>query len=544
MADGGKPPTPEKKSWADVEEEEEAKAKAAAAAEAASSSSSNEPAVDAQAKQIEALSLSVPEEHGGSGGGGDDQGPPLLDDSDESQIQAVTSGGTVYESAAAFEDLKLTPELLKGLHDEMGFSRPSKIQAVTLPMILTPPYKDLIAQAHNGSGKTTCFVLGMLSRVDPNRKVTQAICICPTRELAQQNKSVLMRMGKFTGITCACAIPPAQKDYVPIAKMPKITDQVVIGTSGTLMKWINHKKILTNDIKILVFDEADHMLAENNGGFMMIDFLTRSGIPKIIYGLYTQLEEIHSYGYVLHLDGFRSDSERIMRDIQRSAGGCQVLLFSATFNERVKDFVTRVIKDGNQIFVKKEELTLEKVKQYKVQVPDERAKIAVIKDKIFEFGQKVGQVIIFVRTKQSTKDVHNALTLEDYVCSSIQGSLDQSEREKIIQEFKNGYTKVLISTDVLARGFDQAQVNLVINYDMPIKFGTRDEPDYEVYLHRIGRAGRFGRKGAVFNLLCGETDNTVMRKIETYFQHNVPEVRNWQSEEDFERALKDAGLVE
>jgi len=137
-----------------------------------------------------------------------------------------------------------------------------------------------------------------------------------------------------------------------------------------------------------------------------------------------------------------------------------VLLFSATFNERVKDFVTKVIKDGNQIFVKKEELTLEKVKQYKVQVPDEAAKIEVIRDKIFEFGQKVGQVIIFVRTKQSTKNVHNALTREDYVCSSIQGSLDQAEREKIIQEFKDGYTKVLISTDVLARGFDQAQVHM------------------------------------------------------------------------------------
>jgi hypothetical protein len=98
----------------------------------------------------------------------------------------VTSGGTVYESATTFEDVNLTPELLKGLHEEMGFSRPSKIQAITLPMILTPPYKDLVAQAHNGSGKTTCFVLGMLSRIDPNRKVPQAICICPTRELAQQ----------------------------------------------------------------------------------------------------------------------------------------------------------------------------------------------------------------------------------------------------------------------------------------------------------------------------------------------------------------------
>ncbi|CAN6302222.1 unnamed protein product [Urochloa humidicola] len=498
--------SPEKKSWADVEEEEEAKAKAeaataasASASAASSSSSTSEPTVEAQAKQIEALSLAPPEDDAAG-----EEAPPLLDDSDDAQIQAVTSGGTVYESATTFEDLKLSPELLKGLHDEMGFSRPSKIQAITLPMIFTSPYKDLVAQAHNGSGKTTCFVLGMLSRVDPNRRIPQAICICPTRELAQQNKAVLMRMGKFTGITCACAIPPAQKDYVPVTKMPPINDQIVIGTSGTLIKWITNKKVATREIKILVFDEADHMLAE---------------------------------------DGFRSDSERIMRDIQRSAGGCQVLLFSATFNERVKDFVTKVIKDGNQIFVKKEELTLERVKQYKVQVPDEAAKIEVIRDKIFEFGQKVGQVIIFVRTKQSTKNVHNALTREDYVCSSIQGSLDQGEREKIIQEFKDGYTKVLISTDVLARGFDQAQVNLVINYDMPIKFGTRDEPDYEVYLHRIGRAGRFGRKGAVFNLLCGETDNVVMRKIETYFQHQVPEVRNWKNEEDFETALKDAGLL-
>uniref|UniRef100_A0A453ITE0 RNA helicase n=4 Tax=Triticinae TaxID=1648030 RepID=A0A453ITE0_AEGTS len=504
---GAAKPDPEKKSWADVEEEEEAKAKAEAEAElaaaAASSCSSSsapiEPVVEAQAKQIEALSLSVPDDDGGA------EGPPLLDDSDDSQIQAVTSGGTVYESATTFEDVKLTPELLKGLHDEMGFSRPSKIQAITLPMILTPPYRDLVAQAHNGSGKTTCFVLGMLSRVDPNRKMPQAICICPTRELAQQNKSVLMRMGKFTGITCACATPPAQKDYMPISKMAPVTDQVVIGTSGTLTKWITHKKLATREIKILVFDEADHMLAE---------------------------------------EGFKTDSLRIMKDIQNSAGGCQVLLFSATFNEKVKEFVTKAIKDGNQIFVKKEDLTLEKVKQYKVRVPDEAAKIEVIRDKIFEFGQKVGQVIIFVRTRNSTKNVHNALTKEDYVCSSIQGSLDQAEREKVIQEFKDGYTKVLISTDVLARGFDQAQVNLVINYDMPIKYNTRDEPDYEVYLHRIGRAGRFGRKGAVFNLLCGQTDEVVMTKIEDYFQHKVPEVPNWKSEDNFETALKDAGLLE
>lgn len=98
----------------------------------------------------------------------------------------VVSGDTVYTSALKFEDLNLSSDLIKGLYVEMSFSRPSKIQGVTLPMILTPPYKDLVAQAHNGSGKTTCFVLGMLSRVDPNLKAPQAICICPTRELAQQ----------------------------------------------------------------------------------------------------------------------------------------------------------------------------------------------------------------------------------------------------------------------------------------------------------------------------------------------------------------------
>jgi ATP-dependent RNA helicase DDX19/DBP5 len=117
----------------------------------------------------------------------------------------------VYESATTFEDLKLSPELLKGLHDEMGFSRPSKIQAITLPMILTPPYKDLVAQAHNGSGKTTCFVLGMLSRVDPNRRTPQAICICPTRELAQQvSYHSLYLYAHISGSMiagCTCLVP-------------------------------------------------------------------------------------------------------------------------------------------------------------------------------------------------------------------------------------------------------------------------------------------------------------------------------------------------
>ncbi|XP_059595189.1 DEAD-box ATP-dependent RNA helicase 38 isoform X4 [Vitis vinifera] len=424
-----------------------------------------------------------------------------LDEPEDSSIQVVTSGDTPYTSASTFEDLNLSPELLRGIYSEMKFERPSKIQAISLPMILTPPYKNLIAQAHNGSGKTTCFVLGMLSRVDPKLQVPQALCICPTRELAIQNLEVLRKMGKHTAIVCA--IPMDSANYTSISQRPLVKAQVVIGTPGTVKKWMSHRKLGMSNMKILVFDEADHMLAE---------------------------------------DGFKDDSLRIMKDIERSGAQCQVLLFSATFNDTVKNFVTRIVKDYNQMFVKKEELSLQSVKQYKVKCPDELSKILVIKDKIFELGQKLGQTIIFVRTKNSAGMLHKALVDFGYEVTTIQGALRQEDRDKIIKEFKDGLTQVLISTDLLARGFDQSRVNLVVNYDLPLKYGTQAEPDYEVYLHRIGRAGRFGRKGAVFNLLCSDKDNILISKIENHFGVQIAEIPSWQNDDDFEAAMKDAGL--
>ncbi|KAK1426047.1 hypothetical protein QVD17_14715 [Tagetes erecta] len=433
----------------------------------------------------------------------------LLDDPDDSNIEAVTSGDTPYTSAVRFEDLNLSPELLKGLYVEMKFERPSKIQSISLPMILTPPYKNLIAQAHNGSGKTTCFVLGMLSRVDPKLGAPQALCICPTRELAIQNMEVLLKMGKFTGITSELGLPADKANYIPISKRAPVTAQVIIGTPGTINKWIAAKKLGTSDLKILVFDEADHMLAES---------------------------------------GFKEDSVRIMKEIVKWSPKCQVLLFSATFNEIVKAFVSKIVKDlfvqdYNQLFVKKEELSLDSVKQYKVNLPDELSKIMVIKDKIMDLGEKVGQTIIFVKTRRSASMLHEALVKYGYEVTTIQGALSQEDRDKIIKEFKDGLTHVLISTDVLARGFDQSQVNLVVNYDLPVVYDHPTEPDNEVYLHRIGRAGRFGRKGAVFNLLCGDRDNMIMEKIERHFNHYVTEVPSWTSDEDFKDALKKAGLI-
>ncbi|KAI8563195.1 hypothetical protein RHMOL_Rhmol03G0093800 [Rhododendron molle] len=433
----------------------------------------------------------------------------FLDDPDDSNIKSVTVGDTMYTSAKTFEELTLSPDLLKGLYVEMKFERPSKIQAHSLPMILTPPYKHLIAQAQNGSGKTTCFILGMLSRIDPKLGAPQALCICPTRELAIQNMEVLKKMGKYTGITSECAIPMDGTNYIPVSQRAPVSAQVVIGTPGTINKWVTAKKLSMSYLKILVFDEADHMLAES---------------------------------------GFKDDSLRIMKAINRSNPDCQVLLFSATFDDAVRAFVSKIVRDlfrgdYNQMFVNKEELSLESVKQYKVRCPDELAKIMVIKDRILELANKVGQTIIFVRTRNSASMLHKALTEYGYEVTTIQGALKQEDRDKIVKEFKDGLTQVLISTDLLARGFDQSLVNLVVNFDLPVKHDLPSEPDCEVYLHRVGRAGRFGRKGAVFNLLCHDRDDMIMAKIEKHFNMEVTQVPSWTSDEDFVAALKKAGLL-
>ncbi|KAL5724351.1 RNA helicase [Ranunculus cassubicifolius] len=413
-------------------------------------------------------------------------------------IFVITLGDTIYSTAKTFEELNLSDELLEGIYREMNFTRPSKIQAVSLPMILTPPYKNLIAQAHNGCGKTTCFVLGMLSRVDPSIKAPQALCISPTRELAIQNMDVLRKMSKYTRVMSYCAIA-GNSGLETVA----IFDQIIVGTTGTIKGLISRKKLSTRQLKVLVFDEADHMLAD---------------------------------------DGFKDDSMRIIKDIEKYSMHCQVLLFSATFNATVRKFATRVVPNANQLFVEKEELTLDMVKQFKVNCPDEQAKIHVIREKIFDLGDKLGQSIIFVHSRASANALHNSLTEFGWEVTTIHGAVDKDKRDTIIKEFKDGLTSVLISTDLLSRGFDQSQVNLIINYDLPVKYELQ-EPDYEVYLHRCGRAGRFGRKGAVFNLLCLDSDYVLMNKIQDHFSHEIVEVPNWQCNEDFEKALKMAGLL-
>mmetsp|Transcript_68748 Transcript_68748/g.217422 ORF Transcript_68748/g.217422 Transcript_68748/m.217422 type:complete len:534 (+) Transcript_68748:149-1750(+) len=421
---------------------------------------------------------------------------------EESAIKTVVAGDTPYTSAKCFEDLPISDELRQGLYVEMKFEKPSKIQAQTLPMILEPPFHNLIAQAHNGSGKTTCFVLSMLSRVEPSNPVPQALCVCPTRELAVQNFDVLQKMGKFTTITSTWTGHPRFGDYS--SRREKIVDQVVIGTPGTIKGWVSKKLLGLRGLRILVFDEADEMMKQ---------------------------------------DGFADDSLRIMRDIKKESPKCQVLLFSATFNDKTKRFCEKVVTNANQVFVEKEKLSLSVIKQYRVVCPTAEAKSQVLSKTIFPLCDKLGQTIIFVRTRDEARKLHTEMQADGHKCTSIQGDMQHEDRDRVIREFRAGSTKILIATDVLARGFDQNSVTLVVNYSVPVERDRRT-PGFETYLHRIGRSGRFGRKGAAFNLVQeGYDDVRVLQEIENYFQHPIPDVQ-WDDEDQFETVLTEAGLME
>jgi ATP-dependent RNA helicase DDX19/DBP5 len=420
------------------------------------------------------------------------------DEVDSGKATVATRDESMYTSAATFEELGLSQELLQGLYTEMKFERPSRIQAKTLPMILEKPNKSLIAQAHNGSGKTTCFTLAMLSRVDPGLKAPQALCLCPTRELVVQNLSVLERMGKFTGITLASTA----EQTTPGNRRRKVEEQVVVGTHGKLKDWINRRMLQTRNIRIRVFDEADEMLKQ---------------------------------------DGFADDSVRLIKQLKSAAPDLQILLFSATFNEKVKKFAQKIVPGANHVFIEKEDLSLDVIKQYKVICPSVADKTKVLKDMIFPLCEKLGQTIIFVRTRETARALHVAMEMEGHKCTSIEGGMEKEARDKVVKEFREGTTKILISTDVLSRGFDVTQVTLVINFDVPTERDMR-VPAYETYLHRIGRSGRFGRKGAAFNLVTGEAEIQILEQISDYFKHEIPGVP-YDDDEKFEEVLKKAGLT-
>ncbi|KAF8666731.1 DEAD/DEAH box helicase [Rhizoctonia solani] len=388
-------------------------------------------------------------------------------------------------SIKKFEDLGLHENLLKGIYS-MKFQRPSKIQERALPLLLQNPPRNMIGQSQSGTGKTAAFVLTMLSRVDESNPAPQAICLAPSRELARQIMSVVTSMGQFTKVTTGYAIKDSPRDA-------QVQAQIIIGTPGTMADMIRKKAINITGVKVFVLDEADNMLDQQGLGDQTLR--VKNAMPKT----------------------------------------CQIVLFSATFPPLVRNFAAKFAPSANEIKLKEEELSVEGIKQFYMDCKDEQHKYDVLVD-LYSL-LTIGQSIIFCKRREVADQIARRMSAEGHQVSSLHGAKDAAERDTTIDDFRDGKSKVLITTNVISRGIDILQVNMVVNYDMPL---TGDgKPDPETYLHRIGRTGRFGRKGIAINFVHDRRSWEEMNAIEKALHHPILRVETKDFDE-MEKTLQKA----
>jgi len=364
-----------------------------------------------------------------------------------------------------FDDMQLREKLLRGIY-AYGFEKPSAIQQrAILPCIKG---HDVIAQAQSGTGKTATFSIAILQQIDISLRETQALVLAPTRELAQQIQKVMIALGDYMEAQCHACIggTNVRED---IARLSSGV-HVVVGTPGRVFDMINRRALSTRHIKMFVLDEADEMLSR--------------GFKDQIYDVFKTLNE----------------------DIQ-------VILLSATMPADVLEVTTRFMRNPVRILVRKEELTLEGIRQFYVDVEREDWKLDTLCD-LYE-TLTITQAVIFCNTRRKVDWLTEKMHSRDFTVSAMHGDMDQKERDVIMREFRSGSSRVLITTDLLARGIDVQQVSLVINYDLPT--------NRENYIHRIGRGGRFGRKGVAINFLTAD-DHRTLKDIESFYNTEIEEM--------------------
>ena len=365
----------------------------------------------------------------------------------------------------SFEDLELNDELLRGIYS-YGFEKPSKIQYKSIPLIKSG--KDLIAQSQSGTGKTGAFSIGILNNIDTKLKKTQYIVLTPTHELAKQIYSVIENLGARMDITM-CKVIGKTNISESIMEL-KRDPQIIVATPGRLVDMISKRHIFTDNIKTLVLDEADEMLS---GGFMEILYEIIKCMPK----------------------------------------KCQICLFSATMPKEILDLTDNFMNNPERLLVNRDELTLEGIKQFYINLKQYNWKFDVLYD-IYD-TINITQSIIYVNSKNILNNLYDRLSRDEYPVSYIHGDMQTVEREKNLNDFKNGITRIMLSTDLLSRGIDIQQLSLVINFDLP--------RNKETYIHRIGRSGRYGRKGTAINFITDE-DTAHMKEIEDFYNTKIEEM--------------------
>jgi translation initiation factor 4A len=367
---------------------------------------------------------------------------------------------------ATFDDMNLKDDLLRGIYS-YGFERPSKIQQRGIMPILAG--HDTIAQAQSGTGKTATFSIATLQSIDQKCRRPQALILAPTRELAQQIQKVVRALGDYLGVSShACVGGTLVRDDI---RTLRDGVQVIVGTPGRVTHMIESDVLDLQMVKLFILDEADEMLSR--------------GFKDQIYDIFQHM----------------------------ATNDVQVCLFSATMPDEILDISQRFMRTPVRILVKKDEVTLEGIKQFYVSVEQDQWKLETLCD-LYE-TLTITQAIIYCNLKRKVDWLKDKLGQRDFTVSSMHGDMTGAERELIMREFRSGSSRVLITTDLLARGIDVQQVSLVINYDMP---GNREN-----YIHRIGRSGRFGKKGVAINLVA-QGDVAAMRDIEAFYQTQIEEM--------------------
>ena len=365
----------------------------------------------------------------------------------------------------SFEDLNINDDLLRGIYS-YGFEKPSNIQYKSLPIFNSG--KDMIAQSQSGTGKTGAFSIGVLNNLDINLKKTQYIILTPTHELAKQIYNVVENLGARMDISI-CKVIGKTNINESIRELQK-EPQIIVATPGRLFDMINKRHIFTDNIKTLVIDEADEMLSS----------------------------------------GFMEVLQNIIRCMPKT---CQMCLFSATMPQEIVDLTEHFMNNPEKLLINKDELTLEGIKQFYIDLKQYNWKFDVLYD-IYE-TINVTQSIIYVNSKNVLNNLYDRLTRDSFPVSYIHGDMHSSEREKNLNDFKNGITRIMLSTDLLSRGIDIQQLSLVINFDLP--------RNKETYIHRIGRSGRYGRKGTAINFVTNE-DIEHMREIQKFYNTKIDEM--------------------
>ena len=366
-----------------------------------------------------------------------------------------------------WDDLDSHPNILRGIYNS-GFERPSPIQKKAIKPIIMG--KDIIAQAQSGTGKTATFGIGALSIVNVQDNFTQVLILSPTKELAKQTTNVLQQLGSMMNNLKIQTVYGGS----PYEELNSFSDKnvphIICGCPGRVYDLMRRDKITSKKIKLVILDEADEMLS--------------SGFKEQVYNIF---------------QNFNND--------------IQVALFSATLPNNIFPIINKIMRNPVKICVKAEQLTLEGISQFYVAVDDDRQKYDTLKH-IYKYVS-VSQCIIYCNSVKRVSDLYDAMKEDEFPVCCIHSNMDRHQRDESFKEFKNGKSRVLISSNVTARGIDIQQVSIVINFDVP--------KDIHTYLHRIGRSGRWGRKGVGINFITRRDINKI-KEIESHYACEIKEI--------------------